>query len=187
MKDFRKVPSLKFLYEVNKDGVLRNVKSKKEVPFNKMPNGYYNGIIYENGEQKHILKHRVIAECWCEIPERLKNYKIEELQVNHIDGNKTNNNCKNLEWVLPFENMRHAVDNGLWRESEEFTEEKYEKKKILCVETNTVFESSYKAAEWVCKTTGRLSKYSNMSNHTRDVARGRKWKKTAYGYHWKFV
>ena len=33
MKEFRKVPSLKFLYEISQDGILRNVKSKKETVF----------------------------------------------------------------------------------------------------------------------------------------------------------
>lgn len=40
MKEFRKVPSLKFLYEISRDGILRNVKSKKETKFDLEKNGY---------------------------------------------------------------------------------------------------------------------------------------------------
>lgn len=190
MKEFRKVPSLKFLYEISQDGILRNVKSKKETVFEPDKNGYYRCTIHNKSiadSPKHFLRHRLVAECWCNIPERLEDYPINKLQVNHIDGDKSNNNCKNLEWVLPFENVRHAVKNNLWYESEKFTEQKHEKKPIICIETGVVFESSYKAAEWICETTGKSAKYFNMSNHIREVARGKKWKKTAYGYHWKFV
>jgi hypothetical protein len=35
------------------------------------------------------------------------------LQVNHKDGNKTNNSISNLEIVTQAENMRHAVLHGL--------------------------------------------------------------------------
>ena len=190
MKEFRKVPSLKFLYEISQDGILRNVKSKKEKTFDLEKNGYYRCTIHNKDiatSTKHFYKHRLVAECWCKIPDRLSGYTFDSLQVNHIDGDKTNNNYKNLEWVLPFENVRHAVKNNLWYESEKFTEQKHEKKPIMCIETGVVFESSYKAAEWICETTGKSAKYFNISNHIREVARGKKWKKTAYGYHWKFV
>ncbi len=33
--------------------------------------------------------------------------------INHIDGNKLNNNATNLEWVTAKENMVHASKSGL--------------------------------------------------------------------------
>lgn len=39
----------------------------------------------------------------------------DQTHVNHIDGDKTNNTSKNLEWASPAENNKHARDAGLAR------------------------------------------------------------------------
>ena len=42
-----------------------------------------------------------------------KGPKQKGQEVNHIDGNKLNNNINNLEYCTRSENMKHAFDNGL--------------------------------------------------------------------------
>lgn len=50
--------------------------------------------------------HRLVAEAYLPNPDNLP-------EVNHIDGNKQNNNMSNLEWVSRQENITHAWSTGL--------------------------------------------------------------------------
>lgn len=54
----------------------------------------------------HICIHRMVGSLW------VPGYE-EGLQINHIDGNKENNNASNLEWVTNQENMIHSYKMGL--------------------------------------------------------------------------
>ena len=60
----------------------------------------------ENRKQKIHKIHRLIAEYFIPNP-------LNKPCVNHIDGNKLNNNIDNLEWVTSQENVKHAYANKL--------------------------------------------------------------------------
>ena len=68
--------------------------------------GYPQVRIGPTGHQKTVCVHRLVASAFCANPNNLK-------IVNHIDGNKTNNNFTNLEWVTQKQNVRHSINNGL--------------------------------------------------------------------------
>jgi hypothetical protein len=67
------------------------------------------GYLYVNlstGNRKSYKVHRLVAK---QFLEKIPNKSI----VNHIDGNKLNNNASNLEWCTTSENVKHAFDTGL--------------------------------------------------------------------------
>lgn len=66
--------------------------------------GYLYVCLFKDGKRKNRYVHQLVAEAFL-----VKN----KPHVNHIDGNKTNNNLENLEYVTPKENKRHAFDIGI--------------------------------------------------------------------------
>ena len=55
---------------------------------------------------KSFMLHRLVASTFLENPENKE-------MVNHIDGDKLNNNLNNLEWVTCLENNMHKINTGL--------------------------------------------------------------------------
>ena len=137
--EFRKVPSLFFLYEVNENGtIVRNVKSKKHLRIFLGDWGYYQVQV---NIKKHILKrtvHSLVAECWL-------GPRPDGLEIDHIDRNRFNNHYSNLRYADRSTQMRN-------RNYEQFEEQMYENldKYPIPVELNgQSFPSMRAAARWL--------------------------------------
>lgn len=98
-------------YFITEDGkvISKQSKNSKELCQWIDSTGYKQVIIYKNGKRYYKRVHQLVAEAFVE------GKSEENCMVNHIDGNKVNNNFKNLEWVSNKENTQHAYDNGLYR------------------------------------------------------------------------
>lgn len=72
------------------------------------PSGFSTANPTINGKHKSMYIHRVVAEHFLPKPEN-----SDIMRVNHIDGNKQNNDAANLEWVprkkLPTASRRREV------------------------------------------------------------------------------
>ena len=77
-------------YSVSNKGRVRKDSTGQIMVLSK--NGGYTRIIIA----KHV--HRLVAEAFIEKPDD------EKCWVDHIDGNRSNNNVENLRWVTPSEN-----------------------------------------------------------------------------------
>lgn len=86
---------------------LGRIKSNNKI-LNMRPNrgGYLLVSLVVDGDRKDFSPHRIVARAF------VPGYRVG-LQINHKDGNKTNNNADNLEWCTASKNMYHAYANGL--------------------------------------------------------------------------
>ena len=71
-------------------------------------NGYLRIGLTKDNKKTNFLVHRLVAISYLE---NIDN----KIQVNHINGIKTDNRLDNLEWATREENMQHAYKNGLMK------------------------------------------------------------------------
>lgn len=119
--------------------------------------GYKTVMLFFDGKtKKRRSVHRLVAEAFLDNPDCLP-------EVNHKDGNKSNNCADNLEWCTRSENQQHrrsVLKKGL--------------RPVKCVETGTVYESVKLAA---------TINNSFIPNIVRACQKG----STAVGLHWQYV
>lgn len=94
-------------YQVSNKGRVKSLHfnwsdTSKILKPQRFPKGYLRVTI----GGKIIGIHRLVAMAFIDNPKGLP-------QVNHIDGDKANNNVENLEWCTPSENLKHAYKSGL--------------------------------------------------------------------------
>lgn len=137
-------------YEITTKGEIINKRNRhKLIP---QPNGKGYLRVSIGGQIKFV--HRLVAEMYIPNPEN-------KPQVNHKDGNKTNNCVENLEWVTNQENRTHARQNGLQCCGENCKWAKLNWDKVRFIRENkdtlsvnelkTMFGVSRTAIEWVIK------------------------------------
>ena len=100
-------------YYITIEGNIYNKNNQKYLKPH-IKNGYLFCTLWHKGICKNVYIHRLLALYY------LNNYNNLP-QVNHIDGNKLNNNILNLEWVTNKENTIHDWALGLCENSRNST------------------------------------------------------------------
>ena len=99
--------------------------------------------------------HRLVAQTFLEKPNE------SNLQVNHIDGNKLNNDVSNLEWITAKGNINHALKLGLRKRTgyvQKQGKRYYAKINFNRITYRKSFKSEGDARFWLCLLKRRLER-----------------------------
>jgi hypothetical protein len=99
-------------FRITRSGRVANLFKMAEVFHTVNKLGYPIATVNPDGSPRSISAciHRLLAIAFL-VPRDYTD--IDNLQVNHIDGNKLNFHLSNLEWVTQQRNCKHAYETGL--------------------------------------------------------------------------
>ena len=163
-------------YWINEEGQITNKETGKTIKWLISRHGYYYCHLWTNNRSRYIRMHRLLALAFIPNP---NNYPL----VRHLNDIKTDNRLENLVWGTMSENMKDSIKNGKYnQEASEKARNIGRKisgtkcsKKVLCIETNTIFNSTKEAGDWLGVNSAGIG----------GCCRGKY--KTIKGYHWKYV
>lgn len=170
--EWRKVPFLENCYEVSSTGRVRRCASGsrtyagRERSVHRDRRGYMCFVASINGEYRSVRVHQAVA--WAFLGEPSSG----RTQVNHKNGDKTDNRVENLEWCTRAENIAHARRTGLCHD---------EKAVVQVDKTGTIVAihpSLHAAAKAVNGHVANISACCNRAVKNTTVP------KTAHGYLW---
>lgn len=129
-EEWKEIPYFEGIYEASTWGRIRTVegkvtiradgrkrvwkqrilKLKKQKRHNGKEDKYdYIVTLWKDGIPNYFLVSRLIASTF------IDDYLYSEMTVNHIDGNPSNNNVTNLEWLTRSENVKQGFDEGQFK------------------------------------------------------------------------
>ena len=102
------IPEIKDYYTITSDGLIYSDNSGLMKTRNRAGTNYQIiNLSKLDGSKRTFRVHRLVMMAFNPVE------NMDELEVNHIDGNKKNNKLENLEWCTASENQIHAFKTGL--------------------------------------------------------------------------
>jgi hypothetical protein len=156
------------------NGLSKNPKTKMQriMKINSHSKGYQKIKLLKESKPYYMLVHRLVAENWIENP-------MNKKEVNHKDGNKSNNHIDNLEWVTSRENKIHAIQTGLFVVKR--GAENKQSKKVAQLDLNGEFIKVFDCIKDIKRELG-----FNSFGIIKCCKKEKKYK-TAYKFKWQYV
>lgn len=109
MEIWKPIPDTNGYIEISNQGNVRSLLKGRShsLKTQRDKKGYMRFTVTVDRKKTTYKVHREVAKAFISNPDNLP-------QINHKDGNKSNNSVSNLEWCTNRENALHAMKNGLW-------------------------------------------------------------------------
>lgn len=155
-------------YQVSNFGRVKSLMYGKEkiLKLEKTNKCYFRVALCKNGKVKRYFVHILVCKAFLPNPDNLP-------FVNHKDENQSNNFANNLEWCDRKYNNNYGNHNK--KVSESLINHPKFSKKLLCIETGVVYQSTHQAERDLGLSRGCVSK----------ACRGI-YKKVS-GFHWRYT